>query len=377
MYLCCLNHKRYEKMRVMRITKPLAILALLLFALTSSAQSSVNSIIEFNKLVHDFGDITLNSGKHTYAFKFKNTGNSPLIIQTVISSCGCTTPVWTRNPVKPGESGKIEVTFLNDQGPYPFDKALTVYISSMNRPVILRIKGVVHEKAKSLSQLYPYKIGPLSFRSNFADIGQAAQGEKKRESISVANTGAKPIKIDFTELPEGLILMAEPSILAPGKKGEILIDLDTKSPVRWGATKLEATLLIDGKKITDNRLEIRVRILDNFSGLTQDETEQASLPMVENNVYSFGNIKPGNKIQHNFDVKNLGRKPLVLHKYDTNKQGITVTHPKTIAPGATAKFSVSIIPGNETGDQLYQITFITNSPARPAFNLLISGTVSR
>ncbi len=236
---------------------------------------------------------------------------------------------------------------------------------------------MVHEKAKSLSQLYPHKIGALSLRSGFADIGQAAQGEIKRESISVANTGSKSIKIDFTDLPQGLSLKAEPSILPPGKKGEILIELDTKSPVRWGATKLESTLMIDGKKTTDSRLEIRVRILDNFSGLTQEETEQSSLPMVDNNVYTFGILKPGNKIQHTFDVKNLGRKPLVIHKYDTNKQGITVTHPKTVAPGATAKFSVSITTGAEIGEQLYQITFITNSPARPAFNLLISGTVSR
>ena len=364
-------------MRVMRISKPFAILALLLFALISSAQSSVNGIIEFNKLVHDFGDITLSSGKHTYAFKFKNTGNSPVLIQTVISSCGCTTPVWTRNPVKPGESGKIEVTFLNDQGPYPFDKALTVYISGINKPVILRIKGVVHEKAKSLSQLYTHKIGALSFRQDYADIGQAAQGEKKTESISVANTGSKPVKIDFTDLPGGLSLRAEPSTLSPGKKGEIFIELDTKSPVRWGATKLEASLVIDGKRVTDKKLEIRVRILDNFSNLTQEETEQASLPMVDNNVYSFGTLKAGGKIQHTFDVKNLGRKTLTLYKYDTNKSGITVNHPKTIAPGATAKFAVNIATGNETGEQLYQITFITNSPARPAFSLLISGTVTR
>ncbi|MDD4058188.1 MAG: DUF1573 domain-containing protein [Bacteroidales bacterium] len=364
-------------MRVIRIIKSLAILVMLLFTTASSSQNSTNNIIEFNKLVHDFGDITLNSGTHAYTFKFKNTGASPIIIQTVISSCGCTTPVWTRNPVKPGESGKIEVTFLNDQGPYPFDKALTVYVSGLNRPIILRIKGVVHEKAKSLAQLFPYNIGALSFRSNYADIGQVAQGDIKRETITVANTGNRSVKIDFSNLPTGLNLTANPSTLAPGKKGEILVELDTKKERRWGATSLKSNIVINGKMVTSPKLEVRVRILDNFSNLSREDTEQAPLPMVDNNVYSFGSVKSGSKIQHTFEVRNLGRRALLFHKYDTNKDGINVSHPKSLAPGATAKFVVVLIADNEPGEQLYQITFITNSPARPAFNLLISGTVTR
>lgn len=377
MYLCCHRHNLKNKMRVNRISGLLTIIVLLLFATTSAAQNSTNSQIEFNKLVHDFGDITLSSGKHTYVFTFKNIGNSPLVIQTVISSCGCTTPVWTRNPVKPGETGKIEVTFLNDQGPYPFDKALTVYVSGLNRPIILRIKGVVHEKAKSLSQLYPYKIGALSLRSNYADIGQIAQGEVKRESLSIANIGSRPIKIDFTDLPEGLKIKAEPQTLQPGKKGEMIVELDTKSSLRWGAVKLEATVAIDGKKTASPKLEVRARVLDNFSNLTREETETAPVPMAEDNVHAYGKVKAGGKIQHTFEVKNLGRRALIIHKYDTNVEGVSVIHPKTIAPGAVAKFTATITAGSQPGEQLYQITFITNSPARPAFNLLLSGSIER
>lgn len=364
-------------MRVIRIIRPLGILVLLLFTLTSAAQNNTSSVIEFNKLVHDFGDITLNSGKHKYTFTFKNTSTSPLVIQTVISSCGCTTPVWTKNPVKPGESGKIEITFLNDQGPYPFDKALTVYVSGVNRPIILRIKGIVHEKAKSLSQLFPYKIGSLSFRFSYADIGQIAQGDTKKESITIANTGSKSIRISFDELPAGLKINAEPAILEPGQKGEIIVELNTAVETRWGSVKLESAVVIDGRKILSPKLDIRARILDNFSSLTTEETDQAPLPMTENNVYAFGTVKSGAKIQHTFEIKNLGRKPLTLYKNESNIEGVTVTHPRTIAPGATGKVVVVAIAGNETGDKIYQITFITNSPGRPAFSFLLSGAVTR
>ena len=364
-------------MRVIRIFRPFAILVLLLFTLTSAAQNNINGIIEFNKQVHDFGDITLSSGKHKYSFTFRNVSKIPIVIQTVISSCGCTTPVWTRNPVKPGESGNIEVTFLNDQGPYPFDKALTVYVSGVNRPIILRIKGVVHEKAKSLSQLFPYKIGELSFRGSFADIGQIAQGDTKRESITVANTGGRPLRIGVTNLPGGLRMSANPAILGPGKKGEINIELDTKADKRWGSVNLSGELVLDGKSISSPKFEVRARILDNFSSLTDEETDQAPLPMTDNNVYAYGIVKPGTKIQHTFEIRNLGRKPLTLYKYESNFEGVSVTHPTTIAPGASGKAVVVAITGSETGDKLYQITFITNSPGRPAFSLLLSGAVIR
>ena len=172
-------------------------------------------------------------------------------------------------------------------------------------------------------------------------------------------------------------MSANPAILGPGKKGEINIELDTKADKRWGSVNLSGELVLDGKSISSPKFEVRARILDNFSSLTDEETDQAPLPMTDNNVYAYGIVKPGTKIQHTFEIRNLGRKPLTLYKYESNFEGVSVTHPSTIAPGASGKAVVVAITGSETGDKLYQITFITNSPGRPAFSLLLSGAVIR
>jgi hypothetical protein len=139
---------------------------------TISAQENKKISIEFNKTVHDFGDININSGAHSYSFIFRNISDQPVVIQTVISSCGCTTPEWTRNPVQPGEKGKINVTFLNDQGPYPFDKSLTVYVTGSSRPIILRIKGVVNQRPKTAKQQFPIKLGSIGIKRNPVEYGQ-------------------------------------------------------------------------------------------------------------------------------------------------------------------------------------------------------------
>ena len=365
-------------MRTIKLIRP-AVLSLLfmLLAFTAGAQGAGNGIIEFNKLVHDFGDISLSSGKHSYTFTFKNTGKQPLVIQTVISSCGCTTPVWTRNPVKPGESGKIDVTFLNDQGPYPFDKSLTVYVSGLNRPMILRIKGVVHEKPKSLSQLFPKKIGNLSFRNNLLDLGQIAQGDSKSDIIAVANTSSNSLKIEFEGLPAGLTISASPQIISPGKKGELKITLNTRAQKQWGTVKYNTYLVLNGKKVSSEAINIQARILENFSNLTKEEIDQAPLPMANNSAVNFGSVKAGTEVSKTFELKNLGRKVLQLYKYDSNLDGVTVKHPAAINPGATAKIEIKAKTEGHTGDIIFQITFITNSPSRPVINLLLSGNVTR
>src|SRR5882672_4766368 len=57
---------------------------------------------------HDFGTITQGDVVEKI-FKFKNTGNQPLIITNIQTSCGCTTPTWPRDPIPPGASGEIKV----------------------------------------------------------------------------------------------------------------------------------------------------------------------------------------------------------------------------------------------------------------------------
>ena len=67
-------------------------------------------ILTLEKSTHDFGDI-FQGDVVEQVFKFTNTGNQPLIITNIQTSCGCTTPEWPRNPIMPGGKGEIKVGF--------------------------------------------------------------------------------------------------------------------------------------------------------------------------------------------------------------------------------------------------------------------------
>jgi hypothetical protein len=115
---------------------------------TQQAEVKKNGpVISFDKTIHDYGQIYVGSdGKSV--FNFTNTGNEPLILKKPKSSCGCTVPTWPREPILPGESNKIVVTY-NTNHAGSFNKTVTIYSNAINNAnVVLRIKGRVIPKPK-------------------------------------------------------------------------------------------------------------------------------------------------------------------------------------------------------------------------------------
>ena len=103
--------------------------------------------IKFDRLTHDFGRI--NEGKKVRTkFTFTNTGNVGLIISHAQGSCGCTVPTWPQQPVKPGESGEIDVEFDSNGKHGETEKTVTVVANTNPPSTILTIKSTVIPRDK-------------------------------------------------------------------------------------------------------------------------------------------------------------------------------------------------------------------------------------
>lgn len=100
--------------------------------------------IAFKNTEHDFGRV-IEGEKITYAFKFTNSGSGNLVITNVSSSCGCTVPEFTKDPVKPGENGNIKVTFDSKNRRGFQNKTVTVVTNTQPNTKVLRIKAQVIE----------------------------------------------------------------------------------------------------------------------------------------------------------------------------------------------------------------------------------------
>ncbi len=117
------------------------LLLLLIFVGFSGFSQEKKAKIEFKQVEIDYGTIDKNSDG-TRVFEFTNTGDAPLIIERVKSSCGCTVPSKPTQPILPGKSDKIVVKY-NTHRVGPFRKTITVYSNAQNNVVILKIKGKV------------------------------------------------------------------------------------------------------------------------------------------------------------------------------------------------------------------------------------------
>lgn len=101
--------------------------------------------MEFKVAHYDFGTIKQGQ-KVSYVFKFTNTGNAPLIIQSTGTSCGCTTPEYSKEPIMPGEEGEITVTFDSAGKIGTQDKSIRIFYNNTEQsPALLSITCVVEK----------------------------------------------------------------------------------------------------------------------------------------------------------------------------------------------------------------------------------------
>jgi hypothetical protein len=120
--------------------KKIAIIVLIAFV-GLVQQVNAQAKIEFKTDIIDYGEIAKGSDG-LRIFEFTNTGNAPLIVSNVKSSCGCTVPSKPDGPVAPGESSTIEVKY-DTKRIGPIRKTVTVY-SNADQPIVsLKIKGKV------------------------------------------------------------------------------------------------------------------------------------------------------------------------------------------------------------------------------------------
>ena len=128
--------------------KKLGILfSLFAFALVFAAQAqqvSSGAVISFKEKSVDFGDI-VQGQKVEHTFTLTNSGTEPLIISNVAVTCGCTVPSWPKEPIAPGDSAEIKVTF-NSTGKMGKQNSVVRIYSNATEPI---------EKVSLISNVLP------------------------------------------------------------------------------------------------------------------------------------------------------------------------------------------------------------------------------
>ena len=343
------------------------------------AQERVSESLEIDKTVHNFGDIILGSGPVSCTFTIKNIGSKPAVIYNVASSCGCTNVNWSKEPLMPGKAGKISVTYSNDEGAYPFDKSLTVYVSDVKKPIILKVRGVSVAKQKPLAESYTVHFGALAMKEKEFKCGNLEQGGHKSNAVMVANISDTPISVSFTNVSPYLSIKVSPNPIPAQSTAEMSFTVTANRDL-WGKNYYWANPLVNGKSIKDasgnSKIAIWAFTKENFAGLSSDEKSKGPRPMFNESTYSFGKVKRGGIVNAEFTFKNEGKEDFKVYAVNSDAADWSCGTIPIAKPGETVSFKVMLNTAKmPIGEALTIVTLTTNSPLRPIVNLFIAGWI--
>jgi hypothetical protein len=344
-----------------RIVKILGSLAMALFVFGANAQK-----LEFDELVHDFGTIKEELGSVTHSFKFTNTGDKPLVIANVKPSCGCTTSGWTKEPVKPGETGEVLATYKTSAG--AFNKSLSVIVSGLPNTT-LYIKGNVTKKPENLMVTYPQTFGDLRSKNKrdfvFAQI--SSQQTTPSQTIEVANSGEEDVNITFENVPEYIIVNAVPPLLSPLQKGQITVSVNGEKRKTYGYSNDKITVKA-GKSS-------EVFSVTSIVAEKIEQSEKFPATEVVQSIIDLGKLTV-NKASGTIELKNLGNADLLVKSFSTDNDAFSIVLKKglKIKSGKTSSLKLSA-QNLQKGNNTAQIYLCTNDPLKPLLKIVVKAEV--
>lgn len=352
------------------------LLAIAISGISLSGQNGEGAKLGFAKTTHDFGQFREEAGPQTYSFEFVNEGSSDLVITRVVASCGCTTPEWTKSPVKPGEKGFVAATYDPRNRPNNFQKTITVYTNGNPAVSVLVIKGDVVPRELTIEEVYRWPVGEIRFESNHLAFTDVVKGERKIKVMKVINPTDKPVKIGFDRLPPHIGLKARPEVLKPGEDGIIEGTYDAGIKSDWGYVNDLVRIVINDSVINNVYMVLSANLTEDFKSMSKEELERAPAATFESMKFDFGSIKQQTKADVKFSFTNTGKSDLIIRKVTSSCGCTTVTPANTvIKPGQKSSIDAVFDAGVRSGKQHKVITVITNDPNNSQVNLVVSGEV--
>lgn len=346
-----------------------------LMTLGALAQQS----LRFTRSVWDFGTIREADGKVSCTFEYVNRGKQPVVIDQVNVSCGCTTPEFSRKPIKAGERGQLKVTFDPSNRAGEFAKEITVFTGGRRYRTTLRITGNVIARTKSVEELYPTAVGDCGLRidSRSLPFNYVTQGERKNLFLNYINTSSKPIRIRLVQsTASGFVRHDFPQTIAAGAKGRATFSyLVPRSSGYFGELSDVFELEVEG-------CESDVRISTNGYAIERFEipnNELAPKAEFERQLLKFEDIKKNDKpVTVSVRLTNNGMEPLIIRAVQTSHAAITtsIEAGTTVAPSQSVEMRIVIDPAKlDYGRAIERIVLITNDPERPMRQLRVTGVV--
>lgn len=334
--------------------------------------------VQFEKSSHDFGRIAEDGGVVEHIFRFRNISDSPIVIVSTYSSCGCTKAEFSRKPVMPDSTAVIRVIFNPMNYPGAFARKVTVVTDSGALKERLLVTGVVIPRKKSVEEEFPIAlVGGVRAATNAHYFGYIEHGKTHQSTFDIYNSSKQEVSIAIENPYSELEFYLPPKIEA-GERTTINFGcLLPENSAKYGSLSYSVWLIVDG---------IRAQYPFIINGLAIDSRNEnannsVQMIVVSENCIKFGAVKCNSeKLVRKIVVSNGGTTPLTIRKVELESDGFTANLEGygTLEKGEKREVIVELKPSRlPFGATVEKLRIVSNDPKRPVVTIRVSAIVEK
>ena len=324
--------------------------------------------IQFDKTVHKFGNVPQEGGPVTGRFEFTNVGDSALLLTNVKASCGCTTPIWTREPVAPGGRGFIDATY-RPSSPQTFSKHVTVTTNEpTNNTTTLVIEGTVVARPPTVFEKTGYTEGEGMVRIKQSKVVMEMKNtEVHADTFRIRNFWDKdvPVKID---LPKSGYLKEVYRSFGPelkaNEEGVFVLLYDAAKRYVFGDVPYIVTIQTNDSIAPVKGILYNVNIREDFSKLDQKKLEKAPKIAVDNAKLDFEKVKMQESATKSITITNTGKSKLIIHNIQSSVSNIVPAITNAVIDAGKSMVLDVKFNAEKVGRSAGQLKIISNDPAQ-------------
>lgn len=317
---------------------------------------------------------TINCGQVVYKhavkteFKMKNSGDKPLLISDVKTSCGCTTVSYPKDAIAPGKKFTVSAVYDAKQLGH-FQKEVGIYSNASDKPLLLTLKGVVVAKKSNFKGEYPYTLGNLLTDKNEILFDDVNRGDMPIQQVHILNNSDQTMEPQLMHLPPYLRGDVKPARLAPGRSATVTLQVDSKQITDLGLKQTQIYLgAFPGDKVSpEKQLDINIILIPSFGKQTQEQLAAAPRLQLSKGRINIGSFEEKAKKKDELEITNIGKSTLSIRSLQIIGTGLEVSlNNQQIEAGESAKLKVTgfrdLIEKSRT---VPKVLLITNDPTQP------------
>ena len=316
-----------------------------------------------------------------------NTGSAPLLIIKVQVGCGCTAVDYPEDPIMPGDTASVSLSYNPSGRPGQFTKQAIIFTNTDIKRTILEITGNVIPTDATLDKQYPIKAGNLRISQRDIPFGELVKGKGSTQYLSAYNASTDTLLVSVLGAKPHIRPAVVPDTVPPARVTALTVHYTSRNAPLWGLNvdtlTMESRPLSPTSTVAKGTADIHVmaQVMEDFDDLTDKQRAEAPVIVVDcDERLDFGAMKAGDVVTRTFTITNKGKERLAIRRlWVPQGEGITLKADRQeVKRGKKATVTVTVDTACQHEDLLnVPLTLLSNDPDNPRITIRLVGIIDR